>query len=260
MLAPWIIEHFPQHRTYVEPFGGAASVLLRKPRSFAEVYNDLDGEVVNLFRVLRNPAQARELMRLITLTPFSREEFEESYITASDPIEQARRTLYRSAAGFSSAGSGEYRTGFRNSTTRKGTTPAGDWQNMPSVLEAVIERLRGVVIENRPAENIIATFDGPDTLFYLDPPYTFGTRNERHAGKVYQHEMTDDDHRRLANALRNVKGSVIISGYACDLYDHELFADWQRTERQTHGESARDRTEVLWLSPNICQQPALLAV
>ena len=100
LLAPWIIGHFPAHRTYVEPFGGAASVLLRKPRSAAEVYNDLDGEIVNMFRVLRSPAQARELIRLVRLTPFARTEYEDAYLSDGDPIEQARRTLLRSFAGF----------------------------------------------------------------------------------------------------------------------------------------------------------------
>jgi len=94
-LASWIISHFPPHRVYVEPFGGAASVLLRKPRSYAEVYNDMDGEIVNVFRVLRDPARARELERVLRLTPFAREEFELSYIRDEDPIEQARRTIVR---------------------------------------------------------------------------------------------------------------------------------------------------------------------
>src|SRR5690606_37285917 len=99
-LAPWSISHFPKHRIYVEPFGGAASVLLRKPRTDSEVYNDLYGEVVNLFRVLRNPTQARELIRIVTLTPYSRQEFEDAYIADGDPIEQARRTLVRAYLGF----------------------------------------------------------------------------------------------------------------------------------------------------------------
>ena len=257
-LAPWIISHFPKHRIYVEPFGGAASVLLRKPRSYAEVYNDLDGEVVNLFRVLRNPTQARELVRQVKLTPYAREEFDLSYITDGDPIEQARRTCFRFSAGFSSAGSGKYRTGFRNNANRSGTTPAGDWAGYPAVLAAVAERMAGVTIEQRPAVDLVEVFDGQETLFYCDPPYPYSTRNERHAGSVYRHEMTDDDHRTLAAALHACAGMVVVSGYACDLYDRELYADWQRVERATHGDGARDRIEVLWIKPNtIIAQPAL---
>ena len=257
-LAPWIISHFPKHRIYVEPFGGAASVLLRKPRTYSEVYNDLDGEIVGLFRVLRDPAQARELIRLVKLTPYARQEFDLSYITAGDPIEQARRTVFRFAAGFASGGMGKYRTGFRNNTTKAGTTPATDWRNYPAVLAAAVERMAGVTIEQRPAADVIAMFDRPETLFYCDPPYPYSTRNARHAGSVYRHEMTDDDHRQLAATLHACAGMVVVSGYACDLYDRELYADWQRVERATHGDGARDRTEVLWIKPNTVQrQPAL---
>ena len=138
-LAPWIVSHFPPHRIYTEAFGGAASVLLRKPRCHGEVYNDLDGEVVNLFRVLRNPAQARELVRLVSLTPFAREEFELSCLPDGDPIEQARRTVARSFMGFGSNAVQVGNTGFRGNTSRIGGTPAGDWLGMPRALEEVAD-------------------------------------------------------------------------------------------------------------------------
>lgn len=250
-LAPWIISHFPAHRIYVEPFAGAASVLLRKPRSYAEVYNDLDGEVVNLFRVLRNPAQARELVRLVKLTPYAREEFDLSYIVDGDPVEQARRTLFRAAAGHATGAQGKYGTGFRNNTTRAHSTPADNWRDFPAVLEQVVERLRGVVIESRPAADLVRIFDGSETLFYCDPPYPFSTRNQRSAGDVYRHEMTDDDHRQMAVMLKSLKGMVIVSGYPCDLYDDELFSDWRRVDRPAFGDGAVKRTEVLWISPNV---------
>lgn len=251
-LAPWIMSFFPQHRVYVEPFGGAASVLLRKERSYAEVYNDLDGEICNLFRVLRSPAQARELIRLVTLTPYARDEFEMSYIIADDPIEQARRTLLRFAAGYSTAGANasNWRTGFRGNVTRSGSTPAQDWTNFPRALEGIVERLRGVVIEHNPATQVIQQYDTPETLHYVDPPYPFETRSGRWAGNCYRHEMTDDDHRELAGVLRLAKGMVIMSGYACDLYDVELYPDWRRVTRDTHGDGAVNRVEVLWISPN----------
>jgi DNA adenine methylase len=248
-LAPWIISHFPQHKIYVEPFGGAASILLRKSRSYAEVYNDLDGEIVNLFRVLRNPSQARELIRLVQLTPFSRDEFEASYITADDPIEQARRTLLRSAAGYSTAGAGsnKWKTGFRGNVTRSGSTPAQDWQNFPTILNSVVGRLRGVVIENRPAIDVIKQYDGPDTLHYIDPPYPFETRHDRWAGNCYRHEMTDDQHRGLSTALRDVAGMVVVSGYTCPLYD-ELYSGWHSVTRGTYADGAKPRIETLWIN------------
>jgi DNA adenine methylase len=257
-IAPWIISHFPSHKVYVEPFGGAASVLLRKPRSYAEVYNDLDGEIVNLFRVLRNPSQARELIRLVRLTPYARQEFEESYITAGDPVEQARRTLFRAAAGFASGAQNQYGTGFRNNTTRAHSTPADNWTDHPSVLDAVAERLRGVVIENMPALDLVRQLDRPEVLFYVDPPYVYDTRNPRNAGATYRHEMSDDDHRAMAEVLRACKARVVISGYRSALYD-ELFAGWQMVEKSTHADGAKDRIDCLWISPNAIQRPTLFA-
>lgn len=255
-LAPWIISNFPQHRIYVEPFGGAGSVLLQKPRSYSEVYNDLDGQICNLFRVLRNPAQARELVRMVKLTPYARAEFDESYIVADDPIEQARRTLFRSMAGFSTCGaSGQWKTGFRGNVTRTGTTPVHDWQHFPIAMEDIIERLRGVVIENDDALAVIARYDGPETLLYVDPPYPMLTRSDRWSRSAYKHEMTDDDHRQLAAALHACRGVVVVSGYACELYDMELYPTWWRNERESHADGARDRVEVLWMNRRDSDMP-----
>lgn len=250
MLAPWLLGFFPPHRTYVEPFGGGASVLLRKPRSYAEVYNDLDGEVVNLFRVLRAPDASAQLREAVTLTPFARAEFVLSYEAHADPVEQARRTLFRSHAGFGSGAASGHQTGFRNNVTRSGTTPAADWRALSDVLEAVADRLSGVVIEHRPAAQVCATFDGPDTLLYVDPPYPRHTRTQRgHYQGIYRHEMTDDGHRALAAILHDVRGMVVLSGYPCDLYDRELYAGWERHERAHLADGGRERTEVVWLNP-----------
>jgi DNA adenine methylase len=244
ILAPWIISHFPQHRVYTEAFGGAASVLMRKPRSYGEVYNDLDGEIVNLFRVLRGE-RAGELVAALRLTPFAREEFEESYEAAADGLEQARRTVVRSFMGFGSNAHNR-KTGFRSNSNRSGTTPAHDWANLPESIAAIVERLRGVAIEHRNAADVIAQHDAPTTLHYVDPPYPKGTRSD--TGNDYAHELTDDQHRELASTLRSVAGMVILSGYPCGLYDDELYADWHRVERAARADGARKRTEVLWLN------------
>ena len=167
-LAPWIISHFPAHRVYVEPFGGAASVLLRKPRAYAEIWNDLDQEVVNLFRVLRDPLMAEQLRAHLELTPFAREEFEQSYERATDPVEQARRMIARSYQGFGSAAATRETTGFRAASRRSGTIPAHDWDNYPKQLGFAIRRLKSVVIENRPAVDLIQIHDGDDTLLERD--------------------------------------------------------------------------------------------
>lgn len=259
-LAPWVISQFPPHRVYVEPFGGGASVLLRKPRSYAEIYNDRWSVVVNVFRVLRDPAQAAELERVLRLTPFARDEFTSTDNAAlagiADPIELARRTILRSFAGFGSAATNAaYATGFRANSNRSGTTPAHDWAHYPDHIRAFTKRLQGVIIENRPAAEVIRQHDSLQTLHYIDPPYPHSTRSMQRRNAAYAEEMTDDDHRALAAQLREVEGMVVISGYPCAIYDEELYPDWTRLTHQAHADGARDRTEVLWLSPN-CEMAA----
>lgn len=257
-LAPWIVSHFPPHRLYVEPFGGAASVLLRKQRSYAEVYNDLDGGVVNLFRVLRDDSAAGRLIELLRLTPFARAEFVGAYQDSDDPIEAARRLVVRSFMGFGSDGhNAARRTGFRANSNRSGTTPAHDWSHYPDELLAIVERLAGVVIECRDAMEICATFDGAFTLHYLDPPYMPETRSQKsRRGKLryhaYAHEMTAADHAVFLGKARELRGYVVISGYPSALYD-EALAGWARFATQTFADGARPRTECLWLNPRTAQ-------
>lgn len=247
-LAPWIIQHFPPHQIYTESYGGGASILLRKSRTYAEIYNDLSGRVCSVFRVLRNPAQARELARLLHLTPYAREEFELSRIPDGDPIEQARRTIVESLMGYSSASiNSEYGTGFRSNTNRAGTTVAHDWANYPAHIPLFTARLRGVVIENRPAIDVIQAHDRADCLHYVDPPYLKSTRTSR--GDCYEFEMTPEEHADLATVLRAVKGMVVLSGYASPLYDNDLYPDWLRIERSGYADGAKKCTEVLWLNP-----------
>ncbi len=249
-LAPWIIEHLPPHRVYTEAYGGAASVLIRKPRSYGEVYNDLDGELVNLFRVLQDPTSGARLRELLYLTPFARAEFELVYESVEDPVERARRLVIACYMGFGSNGHNtSTRTGFRANSNRSGTTPAHDWANYPDCLPAIVERLRGVVIDSKPALNLITQHDGAETLHYVDPPYVHVTRDRGGARqRDYRHEMADDDHRKLAGVLRGVRGMVVLSGYPCDLYDRELYPDWKRVQRAHFADGARPRTEVLWLN------------
>lgn len=144
-----ITSHFPEHRIYNEPYGGAASVLLRKRRSYAEVYNDIDGEIVNFFRVLRD--RGAELQAALRLTPYARFEFDQSYEPVSDELEQARRTVVRSFMGFGPGATKGNSTGFRSFPRKQSTSPASDWKNYPNCMPALVERLQGVVIENRPA-------------------------------------------------------------------------------------------------------------
>lgn len=245
MLAPWITAHFPPHRVYVEPFGGGGSVLLRKPRSYSEVYNDLSGEIVNLFAIARDDGE--RLAQLVELTPFSRDEFASSYEPSLDPLEQARRTLARSFMWFGS-NSLHQKSGFRSNSNRSGTTPAHDWMNYPDALRITIQRLRGVVIENRDAMACMRHHDTPETLHYADPPYVLSTRTDSKTD--YTHEMTDDDHASFAAQLGELKGMVIVSGYRCDVYD-ELFKGWRRVDKVALADGASKRIESLWLSQNM---------
>lgn len=251
MLAPWIISHFPSHRIYVEPFGGAASVLLRKERSYSEVYNELDGEMVNVFAVARDHGE--KLKEQLHFTPFSRTEFELSFEPSLYPIEQARRTIIRSFMGFGSdAITSKYVTGFRCNSNRSGSTPAHDWKNYAECFDLIIERLRGVVVENKDAIDCMRQHDSVDTLHYVDPPYLHETRSKK--GKHgYRHEMTDQQHRELADFLRTLKGSVVVSGYHSDLYD-DLYSGWNIFERAARADGAASRVEVLWISPNTEQK------
>lgn len=244
LLAPWIISHFPKHQVYVEPFGGAMSVLIRKPVSYAEIYNDLDKAVVNFFRVLRS-ARAQDLIEALRLTPFAREEFVEAYAESDDPVEQARRLVIRSFMGFGSNGHNRA-TGFRANSNRSGTTPAHDWVNYPDSLALLVKRLQGVTIENKDAKAVMAQHDASTTLHYVDPPYVFETRAD--LSKDYAVELTDDDHAELLTFLRGLRGMVVLSGYPSALYD-EALPDWQRVERKALADGASPRTEVLWINP-----------
>lgn len=253
-LAPWVISHFPPHRIYVEPFGGAASVLVRKPRSYGEIYNDLDSEVVNVFRVMRDPDKAERLRRRLHLTPFSRLEFEDAYTSAADDVEAAAKMVVRSFMGFGSASmTREHRTGFRKNSNRSGSTPAMDWARWPDNIPQLVNRLRGVVIENRDAIAVMSDNDAPHTLHYVDPPYVHSTRsslNKKNGGKnhYYRHELDDAEHVRLAEFLHQSAGMVVLSGYASALY-RDLYGDWKSVSVKHIADGGKPSVEMLWFNP-----------
>lgn len=253
-IAARIIEHFPAHRIYVEPFAGAAGVLLKKERSYAEVLNDRNSEIVNVFRVMRDPVSSESLRHKLELTPWAREEFLLAYEPAPDPVEQARRTIARAFMAFGTTAERPNRTGFRSKAYRQNQTGPADWRNYPGELPYFLDRLRGVTIENRHGIEIIEQQDTDETLFYCDPPYVHATRtallHKRGPNDCgYLHEMSDDDHRALAQILHNIEGMAIISGYACRLYDEELYPDWQRVSFHAAADRGQKRVEVLWINP-----------
>ncbi len=248
MLARKIIQYFPPHQSYTEVFGGVASVLMQNPRSYAEVYNDLDQDVVNLFRILRDPERSQDLRRRLELTPFSRVEFFDAYKPTQDPMERARALVIRSGMGFSSRSTtSEHKTGFRTYSNKgRMSIPAHDWMTYPACLDAMTERFKGVMIECRPAIQVLKKHDTDLTLHYIDPPYVHSSRGPGQL-KNYRHEMTDQDHRELAEVAKSLRGGVVISGYASELYG-ELYPDWNRVEIKALADGARKRTEVLWVN------------
>ena len=247
-LASRIIELFPEHETYVEPFGGAASVLLNKPPAPVEVYNDLDQRLTRLFWVLREKGD--EFRRLLSLTPYSEVEFEDAVEQSYDPVEQARRDFVRWCQSIGGRGDAFSYTLHR---VRRGMADvvSGYLSMIDEQLPAIIERLRTVQIVNRPAVDVIKAWDSPTTLCYCDPPYVFETRHEN-SRDVYGHEMTDADHRELADTLKACESKVILSGYPSPIYE-ELYAGWRTVtfDLANHAAGGKEKArkqEVLWMN------------
>lgn len=255
-LAQWVLQFFPPHQIYTEAFGGAAGVLLQKPRSYAEVYNDMDGEIVNFFRVLRDPEQRARLIEAVKMTPYAREEFEAAWDHTDDPVERARRLAVRAQMGFGSAGATNGTTGFRIDTRREYATAQHLWLEYPENIAQAGARMSGVLIENRPAIEVLQQHDDPSALHFVDPPYVHGTRMLRHNGdNYYRHEMTDDDHAQLVDVLNGLHGAVVLCGYDNPLYAN-LLKGWVRHETTARIAASRGtglRTECVWLNEQ-CHQ------
>jgi DNA adenine methylase len=246
----WLLPHLPPCHHYCEPFGGSAAVLLNRCPSPVETYNDIDGEVVNFFRVLRN--QPTPLIRSISLTPFSREEFA---LAVSQPskrlsnLERARRFYVRAR---------QVRTGLAQTASLgrwancKATSRAGmagvvsRWLGGVEGLSDIAKRLLRVQIENRPALEVIKLYDSENTLFYCDPPYPHESRGDV---KSYRYEMSEEDHVALADVLCNAEGRVAVSGYVCDLL-RRLYKGWhcvESPEKNCHS-IKKPRKEALWMN------------
>jgi DNA adenine methylase len=250
-LARRILEHFPDHHTYVEPFGGAASVLLNKTPAPVEVYNDLDERLTRLFRVLRD--EGEEFRRRLSLTPYSQAEFDQASRPAGDEIEQARRDFVRLRMSIGGRGDSFSYTLHR---VRRGMADvvSGYLSMIDEELPLIAQRMRAVQIVRRPALDVIRTWDGPGTLFYCDPPYLHSTRD---AGSttVYDHEMTEAEHVLLGEALSTCRGDAIVSGYPSPLYDG-LYKGWRSVtidiaNHAAGGKSKQRKTETLWIKPSV---------
>ena len=226
----------------MEPYFGSGAVFFNKAPAKHEVINDLSGDVVNLFRVIREDGE--RLAALIEMTPFARDEFEYSFIPCDEPIERARRFLVRCGQGGPAA---SYRhTGWRNNPTsiEMFKQRALQWIDTPFDIRSAITRLRVAEIENRNAVELVKDVCRSHVLIYADPPYINAART---GGRMYQHEMTDADHTALLDALDAHPGPVVLSGYHCALYDDRL-RHWHTREKQVQAEKGNTRTEVLWLN------------
>ena len=241
-LAPWIISHFPKHISYLEPFAGSIAVFLQKEKSPIEVLNDLDGDIVNLLRVIRD--QTEDLLFSLELTPWSREEFELSYDRSNvSSVEQARRFVVNcwQSYGVKRAHS----TGWKIDTKCNARKYyASSWKRIPERILAIVDRLRDAQIENRPAIEIIPRFKSDKVLIYADPPYMSSTRSRG----LYKFEMNNMEHEILIKELLDHPGPVVLSGLHHPLYDH-LLLSWKRVEQNSVIRSGASNTEVLWINP-----------
>ncbi|MFA8306511.1 DNA adenine methylase [Paenibacillus alvei] len=250
-MAEWIISHMPQHETYLEPFFGSGAVLFSKERSRLETVNDIDGEIVNLFRVIRE--RPDELAHVVHWTPHSREEYYHSYESTEDDLERARRLLVRLWQG--RGGKTSHRTGWRSMIEANGPLAGKEWNSFPEKIAAAAERLKGVQIENQTALVLLQRYQRPNVLIYADPPYVLSTRTT----SSYRYEMKENDHAELLDALDRHPGPVLLSGYAHPLYDDRL-RHWTRETKKSKAEGGASREEVLWINPVAAAQVGQLVL
>lgn len=239
-MAEWIISHFPEHQTYIEPFFGSGAVFFKKGSSNIETINDMDSSVVNLFKVIRD--HPHELATGIEWTPFSREEYYSSYeFETGNEIEHARRFLVRCWQAIGAKTSD--RTGWRSLISSNGPDVAKEWSKLPEKILMVTKRLKQAQIEHQPAVKLLERYKRKEVLVYADPPYIIETRTKRH----YKHEMTIEDHIELLNVLDAHPGPVLLSGYVHHIYDDRL-KHWHKETLDVAAEAGAKRQEVLWIN------------
>ena len=238
-IAEWIISFFPEHKVYLEPFFGSGGVFFKKEPSYLETINDIDGDIVNLFRVCRE--QPEQLAKLLYFTPFSREEFNDCYDLSGESVERARKTVVRYHQSFGTSNSS--RNSWKNTQTIGGPRCAALWNYLPDTVFEVCERLKNAQIENTDAITLIERYNHPDTLIYIDPPYLQSLRKK----DLYNFDLDGQGHINLLAAIKDSKSKIIISGYNSFLYDSVL-SDWNSAEKETTAQFGKRRTEKIWFN------------
>lgn len=253
-IANWIISHFPddyEKMVYLEPFAGSGAVFFNKNPGTVETINDLDGDIVNLFRVLRD--RPEELKRALELTPYSREEYDRAFEPCEDPLEKARRYMVKTTQAIGAKLDGK--CGWRNHKQSNIGGTVCKWGGITDTIDAAAARLRGsttnlVQIEHMDALRLIERYNNPDVLMYLDPPYL---RSTRKSGKLYRHEMGDEGQRELLGLITKSRAKIVLSGYQSELYDTAL-QGWYQDSTKSQTTSTEMAREAIWMNYEPYQQ------
>lgn len=252
-IAKDIVALIPEHKSYLEPFFGSGAVLFTKSPSKIETINDIDGDVVNLFKCIRKDPE--RLAKDIIATPYAREEYNlacDATYNSCEQFERARLFLVKMWQGYGYRSNGS-KVGWKNDVQgRERAYALAEWYRLPRTIVEIAERLRVVQIEHKPALDIIEKFDFPNVFMYVDPPYVLSTRSQ----KQYAHEMNNEDHEALLKALLRSSAKIMISGYESQLYNDYL-CEWEKLQFSSCAEGGLPRTETIWMNYKIEKQMSL---